>query len=124
MSEIVSLKKLEYLSCPQTAPTSAAASLEGTRRNHKGLSPDASVWMACTPSLEDLWQAGVDLPLSIGCHPLLHQDRGRMTGFGEEDHYHLFGSAQLLEFHRCPLSHLEKATLKTTAAWFVCCVSI
>ena len=45
----------------------------------------ASVWTSCAPSLEDLEQANVDVPLGVDCLPLLKRNRGHVTGFGEED---------------------------------------
>ena len=58
------------------------------------------VWMSCSPSLEDLGQANVDVPLGVNCRPLLERGKGHMTGFGEEDCDHLMGSAsRYLEFH-------------------------
>ena len=54
-------------------------------------------WTPCTPSLEDLGQANVDVQLGIGCLRLLGRDRGFMTGSEEEDQdHHLFGV--LLDF--------------------------
>ena len=50
----------------------------------------AGVWTACIPNLEDLGQAGADIPFGVDCLPLLERDRGNMTGFGEEDCDHLF----------------------------------
>ena len=48
-----------------------------------------------------LGQAGTEVPLGLDCLPPLEQDRGHMTGFGEYDHIHLFGSAsRSFEFHR------------------------
>ena len=53
-------------------------------------SAGAGVWTACTSSLEDL---------CVDRLPLLERDRGHMTGFGEEDRDHEFGSASRpLEF--------------------------
>ena len=54
----------------------------------------------CSPSLEGLGQANVDVPPGGNCLPLLERGRGHMTGFGEEDCDHLMGSAsRYLEFH-------------------------
>ena len=65
----------------------------------------AVVWTTCTPSLQDLGQANVDVPLGVDRLPLLQRDRGNMTGFHEEDRDHLFGSAsRSLEFHRWALT--------------------
>ena len=59
----------------------------------------AVVWTTCTPSLEGLGRANVDVPFGVDCLPLLERDRGHMTGFGEEDRDHEFGSASRpLEF--------------------------
>ena len=33
----------------------------------------AVVWTTCTPSLEDLGQANVDVPLGVDCLPLLER---------------------------------------------------
>ena len=51
------------------------------------------VWTPCSPSLEGLGQANVDVPLGVNCLPLLERGRGHMTGFREEDCDHLIGSA-------------------------------
>ena len=40
--------------------------------------------MVCSPSLGDLGQANVDVPLSVDCLPLLEQGRGHITESGEE----------------------------------------
>ena len=59
------------------------------------------VWTPRSPSLEDVGQANVDVPLGVICLPLLERGKGHMTGFGEEDCEHLIGSAsRYLEFHR------------------------
>ena len=49
----------------------------------------AIAWSASTPSLEDLGQVNVNVPLDVDCLPLLEQDRGHITGLGEEDRDHL-----------------------------------
>ena len=81
------------------------------------------VWMARAPSLEDLGQAGVDVPLGGDGLPFLERDRIHMYRFGEDDHGHLFGNAsRSLKFHMWA-SHLEKARLKATFFHFrVICV--
>ena len=59
------------------------------------------VWTACTPSLEDLGQAGVDVSLGVDCLLLMERNRGHMTGFGSENRDRPFGGAsRSLEFHR------------------------
>ena len=35
--------------------------------------------------MEDLGQANVDVPLGVGCLPLLERGKSHTTGFGEED---------------------------------------
>ena len=63
------------------------------------------VWMACTPSLEDLGQANVNVPLIGDCLPLPERNRGHMTGLGEEGLDRLFRSAsRFLEFYRWVLT--------------------
>ena len=63
------------------------------------------VWTPCSPSLEDLGQANVDVPLGVNCLPVPERGRGQGTGFGEEDCNHLIGSAsRYREFHRRALT--------------------
>ena len=52
-----------------------------------------NVWTACAPILENFGLVGVEVPLGIDHLSLWEPDRGRMTGFGEEDHDHLLRSA-------------------------------
>ena len=42
----------------------------------------AVVWTTCTPSLEGLGRANVDVPFGVDCLPLLERDRGHLTGLG------------------------------------------
>ena len=81
-----------------------------------------SVSQACAPSLKDLGPANVDVPLGVDYLPLLEQDRGHMTGLGEEDRDHLFGSAyRSLEFHRWALTwenQTEDCCLLSFSYWY------
>ena len=65
----------------------------------------AVVWTACTPSLEDLGQAGVDVSLVVDCLLLMERNRGHMTGFGSENRDRPFvGASRSLEFYRWALT--------------------
>ena len=62
------------------------------------------VWMACTPSLEDLGQANVDVPLGITRLPILERGGGHVADFGEDCDCLFESASQFLEFHRWALT--------------------
>lgn len=52
----------------------------------------AVIWTACTPSLDDLRQTNIDVPLGVDSLPVLERNRGHRTRFCEEDRDQLFRS--------------------------------
>ena len=77
------------------------------------------IWTTCSPSLEDLGKANVDVQLGVDSLPLLERGSSQMTGFGKEDCDYLIGSAsRYLEFHSWVLTG-EKTDLRLLLDFWV-----